>query len=257
MPPKPKPKPKPIPELLRTSAFSFVGTVEKLGAATMDDVPVDGRTAIVHVEQVLHAPETFSQLADSRVTLQLAARGTLPRVGSRAAFFANAFAFGESVALAEVGRLPARAVQPQLSAATAAGGGPPFLAFQQQLEADRLREHASTADAVVVGIVTKLEQVPTNDLSEHGRQPWKATLDVDHVEKGRGKAKRGSLDVLYANSLDVRWRDAPKPKAGQSGLWILHATKAPDKEAAPFELLHPEDFQPVQSLDDLRGSPER
>ena len=176
----------------------------------------------------------------------------MPRVGSRAAFFANAFAFGESVALTEVGRLPARDVQPHVTAA--AGGAPPFLAFQQQLETDRLREHAGTADAVVVGIVTKLEQVPTNDLSEHGRQLWKATLDVDHVEKGKGKAKRGSLDLLYSNSLDVRWRSAPKPKAGQSGLWILHATKAPESEFAPFELLHPEDFQPVQSLDDLRGS---
>lgn len=245
-------KSKAIPKLLRDSAFSFVGTIEHLGAATMTDVPVDGRTAIVVVEQVLHAPEAFSQLAGSRVTLQLAAKGAAPKVGNRAAFFANAVAFGDSLALTEVGRLAVDSVEPHLAAAAAAGGPAPFLDFQTQIENDRLLAHANAADAVVVGRVAKLEEVPKVGYSEHAQLWWKATLDVDHVEKG--KAKPGKLAILYANSLDVRWRNAPKPKAGQGGLWILHATKEPLSKSAPFQILHPEDYQPIQSLDTLRGN---
>ena len=246
-------KSKVIPNLLRQSAFSFLGTIEHLGAATMTDVPVDGRTAIVVVEQVLHAPEAFSQLANTRVTLQLAAKGAALKVGDRAAFFANATAFGDSLALTEVGRVPASDVEPQAgAAATAAGDVAPFLAFQTQIETDRLLAHAAAADAVVIGRVAKLEQVAKKGLSEHDPDWWKATLDVDHVEKGN--AKPGKLAVLYANSLDVRWRTAPKPKAAQGGLWMLHATTDPLSKLAPFQILHAEDFQPAQSLDTLRGT---
>ena len=245
-------KSKAIPKLLQDSAFSFIGTIEHLGAATMADVPVNGRTAIVLVEQVLHAPEAFSQLAGSRVTLQLAAKGTVPKVGARFAFFANAVAFGDSLALAEVGRLAADAVEPHVAAAAAPGAPAPFQEFQNQIENQRLLDHVKTADAVVVGRVAALAEVPNVGFAEHSHLWWKATLDVDHVEKG--KAKKGMLDVLYANSLDVRWRDAPKPKAGQSGLWILHNTSVPGlRKVAPFEIIHQEDFQPVNSLDTLRG----
>ena len=238
-----------IPNLLSKSAFSFVGTIEHLGAATMSDVPVDGRTAIVSVDQVLHAPEAFSQLGGSRVTLQLAPKGAALNVGDKSAFFANATAFGESLALTEVGRVPASAVEPHLNAALAPGAPPPFLAFQTQIDTDRLRQHVKEADAVVIGRVAKLEEVSTNAPSEHDPAWWKATLDVDHVEKGA--AKPGKLAVLYANSLDVRWRNSPKPKAGQGGLWILHATEGPLSKSAPFQLLDADDYQPVQSLDAL------
>ena len=219
-------KSKAIPKLLQDSAFSFIGTIEHLGAATMADVPVNGRTTIVLVEQVLHAPEAFSQLAGSRVTLQLAARGTVPKVGARFAFFANAVAFGDSLALAEVGRLAADAVEPHVAAAAAPGAPAPFQEFQNQIDNQRLLDHVKTADAVVVGRVAALAEVPNVGFAEHSHLWWKATLDVDHVEKG--KDQEGMLDVLYANSLDVSWRDAPKPKAGQSGLWILHSTSVPE-----------------------------
>lgn len=242
-----------IPKLLRQSAFSFLGTIEHLGAATMADVPVDARTAIVVVDQVLHAPAAFSQIANTRVTLQLAAKGAAPKVGDRAAFFANAIAFGDSLALTEVGRVPASAVEAPVGAAAAAPGLPPLHAYQAQIESDRLLAHADAADAIVVGIVAKLEQASKKGLSEHDPDWWKATLAVDHVEKG--DVKPGKLAVLYANSVDVRWRSALKPKAGQAGLWMLHKTADESlAELAPFQILDLDDYQPVQSLDTLRGS---
>jgi hypothetical protein len=58
--------------------------------------------------------------------------------------------------------------------------------------------------------------------------------------------------ALYANSIDVQWRDWLKPKAGQSGLWLLHRTPEDRAELAVFELRHTMDLQPSLQLDLLR-----
>jgi hypothetical protein len=240
-----------VVDLVRRAPFSFVGTIEHLGAGTMKDIPINDRTAVVRVDYVLHSPSAFATLEGHSVTLQLAANTDVPAVGESAAFFAEGVAFGESVALAEVGRLPVSAVEPQANAALAAGQTGAFADLQRQVQTEQLRDHAGASDSVVVGRVMKLESVVRPSVSEHDPDWWKATIDVYHVE--RGNVQPGPLDVLYPNSLDVRWRQAPKPKASQGGLWILHATDGDLRNVAPFQLLHPDDFQPVQALDELRG----
>ena len=109
-----------VTQLLRDAPLSFIGTVEHLGASTMADLPIDERTA-VHVAQVLHAPEAFAHLAGHRVTMQLAADADPPKVGETSAFFAQGLAFGESVALSEIGRVPLQDVEPHVTAAPERG----------------------------------------------------------------------------------------------------------------------------------------
>ncbi|MEJ7809758.1 MAG: hypothetical protein WKG32_05000 [Gemmatimonadaceae bacterium] len=243
-----------IIDLLRQAPFSFVGTIEQLGGATMD-VPVDDRTAVVYVDRVLHGPDVMRGLGGQRITLQLAADVDPPAIGTTATFFAHGLAFGESVAVAEVGRLPLEAVEPRMRLAAGARE-PAFAAFERRLATTNLCEHADQADAVVLGRVVKLEKAPAtgamaeSSISEHDPDWWVATLLVHHVE--RGDVEPGEVLVLYANSLDVRWRDVPKPKASQSGLWLLHRPDGELAYVAPFELCHAEDRQPVQSLDAMR-----
>jgi hypothetical protein len=239
-----------ITALLREAPISFVGTVEHLGATTMATVPVDERTGVVHVDQVLHAPEAFATLGGQRVTMQFAADKDLPGVGTTAVFFVVGLALGESVAVAEVGRLPVETVEPQITAAMEAGETSAFAALQRVVDTDRIREHAAGADAVVLGRVVKLENLLGFVSSEHDPDWWRATIEVFHVE--RGEVAPGMLQVLYANSIDVRWRRAPKPKASQGGMWLLHSTTGDLRAEAPFVILHPEDFQPTQELDVLR-----
>jgi hypothetical protein len=241
-----------ITALLRRAPFSFIGTVEHLGASTMGDVPIDERTAVVQVAQVLHAPKTFANIEGHRVTLQLAADAAPPNVGETSAFFAEGLAFGESVALTEIGRVPLQDVEPHVTAATERGERGAFEPILRQLEGERLREHASSSDAVVVGRVVKLEDAVGPATSEHDPDWWKATLQVDHVESGN--VQPGELEVLYPNSLDVRWAAVPKPKASQGGVWLLHATEGKLRDAAPFQILHPDDYQPVQQLDAIRAT---
>jgi hypothetical protein len=241
-----------ITNLLRQAPFSFVGTIEHLSAATMSNIAIGARTAVVRVDYVLHAPPAFAGLRGQRITVQLADDREPPAVGESAAFFAQGLAFGESIAVAEVGRLPVDAVMGHITQALEAGqAGGAFDTILSQLEMERLRTHADSADAVVVGRVIKLDRAFNPTPAEHDPDWWKATLDVNHVEKGAVTA--GELVVLYANSLDVQWRTAPKPKASQEGLWLLHATEGKLRAAAAFVILHPEDFQPIQNLNTLRG----
>ncbi|MCW3100594.1 MAG: hypothetical protein JWL77_6212 [Chthonomonadaceae bacterium] len=241
-----------ITDLLKQAPFSFIGTIEHLGAATMSNIPIDERTAVVHVVHVLHAPPAFTTLDGQRITVQLAVGTDPPAVGDTFAFFAQGVAFGDSIVVAEVGRLPVDAVMGQVNATAAAGGSSAFDSLQSEVDKQATKEHADSADAIVVGRVIRLGRAFGAVPSEHDPDWWKATIDVFHVEKG--DVAPGEVDVLYANSIDVRWRLAPKPKASQGGLWLLHATTGELHAVAPFLLLHPEDFQPTQELDALRGN---
>jgi hypothetical protein len=239
----------PVVDLMKEAAISFLGTVDRLGAATMSDLPIDERTAIVRVDQVLHAPAAFAQLGGTSITVQLAEKGDPPKQGEQYAFFVNGVAFGDSIAVQEVGRLPAADLQPHLAKAHAMGAAP-LAELQAEVEAASLREHVADASLVVVGRVAKLEEVRTRQ-GEHDQQYWMATIDVHHVEKGRLRGDQ--VEALYANSLDVRWRDAPKPKAGQEAVWILHDTDRKIRKLGRYVILHPEDVQPVQHLEALRA----
>ena len=237
--------------LLRQVPLSFVGTVEHLGSSTMA-ATVDDKTAVVYVDRVLHAPPSLEGLGGQRVTVQLAPKLPAVAAGETVAFFVHVLAIGESVSVAEVNRLSLAEVTPQLRHA-AATGQLPFAVLERQVATDRLREHANKADLIVLARVVKLEQAPAvqnQPFSEHDPDWWIATLSVYHVE--RGNIESGEVRVRYANSRDVRWRMAPKPKASESGLWLLHQSHGDMSKIAPFELLHAEDQQPVQSLDDIR-----
>jgi hypothetical protein len=240
-----------LKDLLGRSAFSFVATIVHLGAATMTDVPVDDHTAVVQVDHVLHAPEAFAHLENHRITLQLAQGVSVPAAGESYAFFAEGLAFGESVAVTEIGRLPVESVEPHANLAMAAGiTAGAFNSLLHEMNQDKLRVHMQQADAVVIGRVSGIEKAGPSIRSEHDPDLWRATIDVFHVE--RGTVSPGPLKVLFANSLDVRWYQVPKPKAAQGGLWLLHATASDLNALAPFQLLHPEDFQPTQQLEELR-----
>ncbi len=241
-----------IKDLMRQAPLSFVGTVEHLGGATLTDIPVDERTAVVRVEHVLHAPDAFAGLAGQRVTVQLSADVDPPAVGEAAAFFATGFAFGESLAVTEVGRLPVEDVEPRAAAAAEAGKTAAFADLHAELAAESLRAHAGAAEAVVVGKVTALAKAGEHGGSEHDPDWWRATVNVEHVESGNVPA--GELAVLFANSDDVRWHKTPTLRAGDQGVFLLHATEGARQEFAPFEVVHPEDFQPLQSLETLRGN---
>jgi hypothetical protein len=248
-----------IKELVSSSGFSFAGTVESTGVAGTSGLPADERTAIVQVEQVLHAPRQITIPSGGTVVVQMSPELPPLGPGDRATFFTSGLAYGDQLVVTEVGRLPAETGMARTE--SLAGLVAPVSAVQAalaELAQDAVADHAAQADAVVRGHVSALSEVPqTGPEGEHDPQWWTATLDVDLVARGDvGPAPAAGprqVVVLYANSRDVRWREWPKPKAGQGGLWLLH--QIPAERVAPlavFELEHPIDLQPSMQLDLLR-----
>ena len=248
-----------IKELLASSGFAFTGTVEEVAATTVPDLAVDDRTVIVRILEVLHGATELPLPPGSRLTVQLSPELPPLRAGEQAAFFVSGLAYGESLAVSEVGRTTTE----EAAGRTARLAGieapvSPVRATLVELAQDDVVEHARGADAVVRGQVTALAQAPRSlgrPLSEHDPQYWIATLAIDLVAKGEipGVTEAGGTAlVLYANSIDVHWRESPKPKAGQAGLWLLHATAGEEASLAPFQLLHLMDLQPSTQLNLLR-----
>ncbi len=242
-----------IKKNLEAASFSFIGTVEQLGAATMSNLTVDESTAVVNVDHVLDAPPAFAQLEGHRVTVQLDRNSKPPAVGEAVAFFTQGLAFGDSVAVSEVARMSVEDVEPYATRAAEAGlTAGAFQDIRGQMRDERLRRHATTeSDAVIVGRVVKVEKALAGTASEHDPDWWRATIEVQHVE--RGSVNKGTVDVLYPNSLDVRWHSVPKPRASSEGVWVLHATTGALRDAAPFQIVHPQDYQPAEQLNAIRG----
>jgi hypothetical protein len=230
-----------LKEQLARSSLAFVGTVQSLGQSPEPGIAVDDRTALVEVEQALRAPEQVDLSPGSAVVVQLSPDLDPLEDGDRATFFANPLVYGNVLVVSEVDRDADAPRAGRVSARRAV----------EELEEDAVREHAESADAVVRGHVIGLRAAASDPRREHDPHWWVATLDVDLV--ARGDADEGELAVLYANSLDRRWRDWPKPKAGQSGMWILHTTEGDAEQWARFQLMHPEDLQPSVTIDDLLG----
>jgi hypothetical protein len=240
-----------IKGLVAANPFSFVGTVEHLGAATSGDLPIDDHTAVLRVEIVLHAPPAFVGLEGQRITVQLLTDVDLPAVGEEIALFAEGLAFGEGIAVLEVARVPVESVAPHANLAFDAGEERAFAPLEREVAADAMRAHVDGADAVVVGLVVALEQAAETGYSEHDPLWWRATIDVRQVV--RGDLQPGKLGVLYPNSLDLQWRRVPKPKASQDGVWILHATGEDLAELGAYRLLHEDDRQTVDALPEITG----
>jgi hypothetical protein len=212
------------------ASFIFEGTVVAVGAATPSMVDVDDLTAIVRVDRVLRAPEQMERIAGREITVRL--REPID-VGAATVFEAQGWLYGDSLAVVETGRrsapeeeAPTATAEPALESAAAADRAATFRTA--------LKERANEASAVVIGRVTGVretaEAAAEERLSEHAPRWAVATVEVDEAVKGR---RSGTIEVLFASSDDVMWRDAPKLAVGQKAVMLLQkgAPELEDKRA--------------------------
>jgi hypothetical protein len=220
------------------STLAFTGTVQSLGQSPEPGIEANDRTALVQIDRALSAPEELDLAQGSAIVVQLKDDQPALAPGDHRTFFADPLVYGAMLVVQEVGRSD----EPAAAAPAAAAAGP---------EDDAAVEHAQAADAVVRASVIALRAAESNPQREHDPHWWIATLDVDMA--AQGDVDEGELEVVYANSIDRKWREWPKPKAGQAGMWILHATEGDTERLGRFQLMHPEDLQPSTLLDALLG----
>src|SRR5712691_2057683 len=78
--------------------FVFTGTIKKRKSATMKGVPVDERTVVVTVNQIIEAPPALADYNGQDITVQLGGRQKV-RVGQELIFHTASWIFGESIAV--------------------------------------------------------------------------------------------------------------------------------------------------------------
>jgi len=236
--------------------FIFDGTIDKLNAATMPGIASE-TTAIVKVNDVFRAPPAVGNLKGKKITLQLAsARGTKP--GQRATFYATSWMYGDSLALAELSR-----ETPSRRKAAASDMRARVADAELEIENRALQRRMEQAQYVVTGRVTEIGPVqteaPKGRVSEHAPDWWWADIHVEHADKGALRAP--TIRVLYPNSRDELWIDAPKFHVGQHGVWLLQKDQEekgpPEMRVAGFTALHPLDFQQPTSLNRIRALAKR
>jgi hypothetical protein len=254
--------------LAQQASFVFKGRVVRLRAATMPGIPIDDGTAVVHVEEIVHAPEVLTEWAGQDITVQLVGKAPIAR-GKQAVFFANGWIFGDSICVRALDHRPVAEARTGL--ATTAAGDPVGALARRDAET---RFEAATL--VISGRVTAVRLPPgaperaravaaaapgPGVVSEHDPLVHEAEVSVDRVHKGSHDEK--TVRVRFPSSRDVKWYRAPKFRPGQEGVFVLHrdeSTHAPERAqkglvaalgVAPdvaddaYTALHPADFQPA------------
>jgi hypothetical protein len=248
--------------------FVFIGTVQKLRAATMDDVPIDERTAIVRVDEVILAPEALAHYAGHDITVQVGGRKRL-QAGQQAKFSTNPWLFGDSIAVESLDQEDVR----RTAAREMKERGDPI----RQLADRDVQSRFADADLVVSGRVASVRvpgdliairsarargaPTPTGRISEHDPDWRIADIHVDEVHKGA--LQKDTVSARFPASTDVMWYEVPKFHPGQEGFFLLHKQpdtakkvsrerEAPLKDTGEYVVLRSTDFQPLAEAGSVR-----
>jgi hypothetical protein len=264
--------------LAQKANFIFKGTVQKIKAATMSNIPLDDRTVIVRVDEIVQAPEPLADYAGREVTVAISGQKKV-KAGEQAIFYTNGWIFGEGLAVRSIGHRPASSGVAFMGIAP----GDPV----ENLANKESRVRFESADVVVSGRVTSVRLPPqevaagfamasinaagettlTKPISEHDPLMQEAVVEVDAVHKGEHASNE--VTVHFPSSTDVKWYKAPKFRPGQQGFFMLHKDETKEKrgatgavvaaltatEDAPGGLtaLHPADFQPLDRPGGVRN----
>jgi hypothetical protein len=250
-----------VEEAAAGADFVLRCTVEQVDASGVAALEASRQTAVVRVEQVLHAPPAVSDLEGAEVTVQLAQAGSLKQ-GEEVVLSANALLFGESLAVQEVAH---HAVSEDHEALAARVGDARAAAADQEMQDRVARANVIVSGRVadvrippepVAAIAAATETGAAESQSEHDPHWREAVITVDKTIKGEPPAE---TTVLFPASEDVAWVGVPKLAAGQEGVFLLHrnvevpqlATAAAAEAhtaLSPLDVLPKEEEQRVQRL---------
>ncbi len=233
-----------IEELVKNSAFIFVGTVQALKATTMPMVRASDRTSIVKVDQSVYANPMLARIAGRPITVELNDPQGV-QVGQQRVFYTNPSVYGTSLAVRSVGDYPLDE--------DAGALGERVSAIRQKLTDQNLQERIAQADLIVTGRVSNVEPVEETEpgpVSYDDPQWTKAVVQVESLEKG--KLPENTVELLFPASDDLRWFAAPKFKEGQEGIWILKSTPIEELNAEAYTALSGQDFYAKDQVERIR-----
>jgi hypothetical protein len=231
-----------LQRLAREAPFVFSGTVAVSGSGRMPMLPQSPTNVVVRIDRLLAAPSPFGNFSGREVVVALLKAGS-PKIGEAAVFFTSGWAYGETLALREVGHVD---VPQDLSKF-----GEQLAAARRSNDDDDLRVLLARAELVIAGRLVHIEPLPRG-VSEHDPAFQHAYVHVDAVLKG-GVRKGSTVSFLFAGSMDIVWRRSPKPKEGDTAIWIVARHERENVDGNELTALDPRDVQPTPRRDAIAG----
>lgn len=232
------------------AGFVFRGRVVAHAPDEVSLSPDDkARTLSVTVEEVLRGTDVTQDLVGHTVYV-VTDEAERTDDGARHVFFTDCVSLGDQVLTREIGR-----------------HGASDEARDEVIETVRVAEEVPLAerilgaDLIVTGVVTQSQPLdrPFPPRSEHDPEWWIARVAVDAVVRGRSNRK--TVDVLFANSVDIAWYRSPKLYEGVGGVFLLRRAGGEDVPEqlprAAYQATHPLDFIEAHRLVDIRAVVER
>jgi len=236
-------------DLTNDAGFVFEGQITQLGASNTAAYPAGPDTAVVRVTRIIKGPPALSGYGNQLITVHLIDTGGR-QANQESVFFTHGLHYGEGLVVGEVGVPDTALAAATMTAALTASTDTPMT---QRLAAAELvvtgvasepRPFAAPAMATLAG------GSPVPRISEHDPDWWSTTVTVESVEKGDHGGN--TTQVLFANSHDIAWYHAPKIKAGDHGVWLLHNRDHRGRPVPALAVTHPLDFQPMTEAPRVR-----
>jgi len=227
----------PSGEKSKAAAYVFVGTVKALKESNVKGTEASDNTVLVKVDRVIKPAEGVATLANRVVTVVLEKPlGERPlQVDQQGVFYTEAVSFGDNIALEEVASPDLAQVGPSNKSKVQETAAPVVTQVQDSSD-DALKGYLDQSKAVIFGRVkdvrsvtpTALSQaegagkkkVPRRPVSEHNANWHVADVEVLSVEKGTPKQK--TVQVYFAQSKDVAYKNLPKFHKDDEGTFVLH-----------------------------------
>lgn len=227
-------------EQVRHSGFTFVGTVQELGAAT-PTVVREPNSAVVHVDRILEALPPVGNVTGQEVTVSLL-EPAKAQVGDRRIFFTYVHSAGSTLGLVEVAEEAAR--DPD-------GTARQIGEARQSIADEELSRRLASAELVVVGVVGEATRTEAarHPEGEHDPLWWSAPVRVESFVKGSAQEP---VLLHFAKNYDFLWAQAPKPKAGAEGIYLLQPDREKRYRVAGLFLVDRLDALPKSELERVR-----
>jgi hypothetical protein len=241
-----------LARLAEEAGFVFRGRVTGHGTTEPTLAAASRDVVTVEIEEVLHSTDALRGLAGSRA-LVVTTRAAALQDGTTTVFFTDCIAVGSQLVVREIGHVDPRVTREEAAGAVKAARERP------------LRRRLAAAARVVAGTVVDASPLEEHAAprSEHDPDWWIARVQVHAELKGGERSKAAGeppksaspsapvVEVLFANSTDIAWYQAPKLRKGTAGLLLLHHVAPEDVPAAArlarpmHKVVVPLDFIPI------------
>lgn len=208
--------PKSLHEPVSNSPFIFKGTVEDLNSSTVE-VTDTSNLIVVKVDEIISSTKEFDHLKGKTITVETDEVESFDIKQSKV-FVSDRWISGNGVAVRNLGDFKVKDQPGSIDKIREK-----IKSVNEQVQVKNLKELLQKANVVFSGEVMELTSIPSTGrgpLSEHNPEWTEARIQINESMKGLSSSQE-EISIIFSNSIDVMWFQAPKFKPKDKGTWIL------------------------------------